>query len=155
MVRHSMEQPMSAINQARWGFFLRALAQEVDAHGGREGREILLRGVGKRLATMMPLPTVSSLEAFELEINAALAELGWGNCTLKLQEGERCIVILHTGLPAVGSSGEPAGSWLAAALEGLFETWLTNHPECGDGFSARRQSVKPTGDVILRFEQQL
>jgi hypothetical protein len=149
-----MEQPMSAINQARWGFFLRALAQEVDAHGGPEGRDVLLRGVGKRLATMLPLPGVTSLEAFELEINAVFAELGWGSCALELDEDERCIVISHTGLPAVGSSGEPAGSWLVAALEGLYETWLMNHPECGDGFSARRQSVKACGDVILRFQQQ-
>ena len=150
-----MDKPMSAINQARWSFFLRALAQEVDAHGGPEGRDILLHGVGKRLAAMMPLPMVSSLEAFELEINAVLAELGWGSCALELDEGERCIVISHTGLPAIGSNGEPAGSWLAAALEGLYEAWLTNHPECGDGFSARRQSVRPTGEMVLKFEQKL
>jgi hypothetical protein len=149
-----MEQPMSAIYQARWGFFLRALAQEVDAHGQPEGRDVLLRGVGKRLATILPLPMVSSLEAFELEINTALAELGWGKCVLNLDEGERRIVISHTGLPAIGSSGEPAGFWLAAALEGLYESWLTNHPDCSDGFSARRQNVGPTGELVLHFEQQ-
>jgi hypothetical protein len=154
MVRHGMEQTMSAIHQARWGFFLRALAQEVDAHGQPDGRDALLRGVGIRLATILPLPMVSSLEAFELEINATLAELGWGKCTLQLNEGERRIVISHTGLPMIGSSGEPAGFWLAAALEGLYETWLTNHPECSDGFSARRQGVRPTGELILHFEQQ-
>src|ERR1700761_5120486 len=93
-----MGQPMNTINQPRWGFFLRALAQEVDAHGGPDGRQILLRGIGKRLATMLPLPPVSSLEAIELEINAGLAELGWGRCGLELRENERSIVISHTGL---------------------------------------------------------
>lgn len=149
-----MEQPMSAINQARWGFFLRALAHEVDVHGGPKGRDVLLRGVGTRLAQMIPLPAADSLDGFELEINAILAELGWGSCTLELDEGKSCIMISHTGLPVLGSRGEPAGSWLVAALEGLYETWLTSHPECGEGFSAQRQSVTAFGNVVLRFQRQ-
>ncbi|HEX2940106.1 MAG TPA: cellulose biosynthesis protein BcsD [Rhodopila sp.] len=149
-----MEQPISTINRARWSFFLRALAQEVDAYGGPEGRDVLLRGIGKRLATMLPLPEVSSLEAFELEINAVLADLGWGRCALALDKGERCIVISHTGMPVIGSNGEPAGAWLVAALEGLYGAWLMNHPDCGDGFSIRRQSVEAGGDIVLNFQCQ-
>ena len=120
---------------------------------GRRGRDVLLRGIGTRLAHMLPLPTVSSLEAMALDINATLGEFGWGSCSLKPDEVARCIIIRHSGLPMIGSSGEPAGFWLAAVLEGLYEAWLMNHPECGDGFSARRQRVEDTGCLVLRFRQ--
>jgi hypothetical protein len=150
-----MEKPMTTLDQARWSFFLRALAQEVDAYGGAEGRDAVLRGVGKRLAQMLPLPVAESLQAVELEINATLAAFGWGECVLELQEAERRILIRHTGLPLIGSSGEPAGFWLGAALEGLYSAWLINHPACGDGFSAQRHAIEAGGCLVLRFQKTM
>ena len=45
-----------------------------------------------------------------------------------MNEAERCVVLDHTGLPQVGSAGEPAGTWLAPVLEGLYQVWMGQQP---------------------------
>ncbi len=136
----------------QWGF-LRALALEIDAQAGAPARDTLLRGAGQQLARLMTLPQVGSLEALEREMNGALSTLGWGSVRLTLNEAERCVMIAHAGLPRLGSAGEPAGYWLAAALEGLYEGWMAQQPGGDPTFTARRQAEITSGELLLRFER--
>ena len=93
-----------------WRTFLRGLAIELEAQAGPNASHAILRGVGQRMAELLPLTAVGSLEALELEMNAVLAEIGWGWVQVRLHEPERCVLMIHTGLPHVGSAGEPAGN---------------------------------------------
>lgn len=131
----------------QWRVFLRALADEVDALAGPGERDALLRGVGVRMARLMPLPPARSLETLEMEMNDALAAIGWGQVRLSLNEAERRLAIAHSGLPRIGAAGTPPGTWLATALEGLYETWMAQQPGSDPGLTARR--IAPgTAEVI-------
>jgi hypothetical protein len=129
---------------------LRAFAEEVDATGGAVARDALLHGVGERMAMMSPLPAVVDIAGIEIEINSLLAEWGWGSAELELNETEHALVIVHHGLPSVGSIGDPPGTWLSALLEGLYETWIGQIPGGDRGLSARRQRIL-NGAVTLRY----
>ncbi len=129
--------------------FLRALAEEIDSLAAPGERDDLLRGVGARMAKLMPVPPVESLAALELEMNDVLAGVGWGQTRLDLDEAERLVTITHTGLPRTGSLGDPPGTWLSAVLEGLYSAWMAQQPGSTATLAARRTSL---GDVItLQF----
>lgn len=113
--RQDEAQPSSSLP---WRPFLRALADEIDAQRGDGVRDEMLRATGRRMARLLPLPEVASVEALAMEMNDALAGLGWGAVTLRLDEEERRLTILHSGLPRLGGAGEPPGLWLSAVLEG-------------------------------------
>lgn len=134
----------------QWRMFLRALVDEIDSMASATERDDMLRGVGARLARLTPLPDVSTLNMLQLEINDALASLGWGHASLWLNAAERVLMITHAGLPRIGSAGDPPGSWLSALLEGLYENWLGRQPGGDASLLARRASLQ--GDaVILRY----
>jgi hypothetical protein len=137
--------------QVVWRGFLRALADEVDASAGVTARDTLLRAVGHRMARMMPLPPASSLETLEIEMNDALELCGWGAVRLDLQESDRYLVLHHSGLPRLGSLGDPPGTWLAAVLEGLYEGWMGQQPGSEPSLSARVQPHHDGSDIILRY----
>jgi len=134
-----------------WRKFLRALADEIDAqHGGDAARDELLRAIGRRMAQLLPLPEVASMEALSMEMNDALAAIGWGSVTLTLEEGEQRLTIVHVGLPRLGGAGEPPGLWLSALLEGLYESWIGQQPGSDSRLVARRVRTLP-GTIALRY----
>ena len=102
-----------------WREFLRGLADELDAVVGPSGRDSLLHATGCRMARLLPVPAVASMQALEIELNETLAAIGWGGVRLSLLEAEHCLILSHTGLPRIGAAGDPPGEWLAAVLEGL------------------------------------
>ena len=55
-----------------WRMFLRALAEEIDSLAGSGERDDMLRGVGRRMARLHPLPAVHALDALEMEANDVL-----------------------------------------------------------------------------------
>jgi hypothetical protein len=134
-----------------WRPFLRALIEEIDSLTGVNEREEMLRGVGRRMARILPLTAVGSLESLELEINDTLETIGWGSVQLSLNEGQRSLIIAHTGLPRIGSAGSPPGTWLAALLEGLYETWLAQQPGSDPNLTIRREASATASPIILRF----
>lgn len=139
---------------AEFRVFLRALATEMDALAGAERRDEVLRSVGRRMAALRPLPETDTLEALELEMNETLADLGWGSARLSLDEADRALLIHHTGLPRLGAAGEPAGLWLSAVLEGLYEGWMARQPG-GDASLAASRIGLPAPDVIaLRYGRE-
>jgi hypothetical protein len=135
---------------AVWRAFLRGLALELDAQVDTDVRIAILRATGARMAEMLALPAVDSLEALELEMNDVLAEIGWGRAELTLLEAERCVTIGHVGLPRVGSAGEAPGTWLAPVLEGLYQGWMGQQPGADPLF---RCSIKgcESGGVVIRY----
>ena len=135
----------------QWRLFVRALAEEVDNLAAPGERDEMLRGMGRRMARMAPLPAVDLLETLELEMNDTLDSLGWGRVQLHLDIDDRALMIRHAGLPLVGSLGSPPGLWLAALLEGLYEGWLAQQPGSQDRLVARRVTANSGPIVTLRF----
>lgn len=145
-------QRLQAVHAApvMWRAFLRGLAVELDAQAGRDLSVSILRSVGHRMAAMLALVAVDSLEALELEMNTVLAEIGWGNVGLTLREGERCVVLSHSDLPCIGSAGEPPGAWLGPVLEGLYEGWLGQQAGADRSFTARVKGFE-NGSLVIRY----
>lgn len=133
-----------------WRTFLRGLALELEAQAGPERAAAVLRGTGMRMAGLLGLPAVDSLESLEYEMNAVLAEIGWGAVTLSLSEAERCVLLTHAGLPPVGSAGTPPGTWLVPVLEGLYEGWMGQQPGADASFQARVRGLE-NGAIVLRY----
>lgn len=142
---------MQSSHGAQWRRFLRALADELDATTAPAARHGLLRGIGRRMATMMPLPAATSLETLEIEMNDALCQLGWGSVRFDLQEADHCLLLTHSELPRLGSAGEPPGTWLAPTLEGLYEGWMAQQPGSEPSLAARLEPHSTAGTVVLRY----
>ncbi len=135
----------------QWRVFVRALADEVDSMAKNFERDDMLRGIGRRMARLVPLPSVASLDALEVEMNDALGMLDWGSVGLHLHEGEQTLFVIHSGLPPIGSLGDPMGQWLSAVLEGLYETWLEQQPGHKASLIARRVQNSDPEVVIMRY----
>lgn len=136
---------MQGRGEPNWRVFVRALAEEVDSLAGGAERDDMLRGVGARVARLAPLPQVGTLEALEVEVNDALAALGWGEARLTLDEPARMLRIVHSGLPRIGSLLAGEGPWLAAMLEGLYESWFAQQPGADTTLTARRRPQASLG----------
>jgi hypothetical protein len=137
-----------------WRTFLRGLAVELEVHAGSEATAAILRSVGRQMARHLVLVSVDSLEALELEMNTVLAEIGWGSVHLTLQEADRCVALIHKGMPRIGSSGAPAGTWLAPVLEGLYHGWMGQQPGADKSFVA--SIGRHEGDtVFIRYGRSL
>jgi len=104
--------------------FLHSLATEFDAQAGVKARNQLLHRVGRRMATRLPLPECKTLESIELESNAILSILGWGQATMGVSNLPRGVIVSLVNGPTLAALGDPAGSWLGSAVAGLFEGWL-------------------------------
>ncbi len=135
----------------QWRLFVRALADEVDSLAGPGERDDMLRGMGRRMARMTPLAHVDQLDALEMEMNEVLGDLGWGHVQLHLNAEDRAVMIRHSGLPKVGSLGSPAGTWLAALLEGLYEGSMAQQPGSQSALVALRVPSNSSEFVVLRF----
>jgi hypothetical protein len=123
---------------------------ELDTQAGTDASIAILRGVGQQMAGLLPVVPVASLEALELEMNMLLAEINWGHVKVRLHEAERCVTMVHTGLPQVGSAGQPAGCWLAPVLEGLYQGWMAQQP--GADSSLRAQIARHEGEsIVIRY----
>ena len=143
-------EPLRA-QAVHWRLFVRALADEVDSLAAPGERDGMLRGMGRRMARMAPLAPVDRLDALEMEMNDALAGLGWGRTQLHLDAADRAVIIRHTGLPQIGSLGSPPGTWLAALLEGLYEGWMAQQPGSQETLVARLVPANSGTVVTLRF----
>lgn len=139
---------------AGWRLLLRALADGIDGALGAEGRDELLRGVGARVARLAPLSPVPTLDALAIEINDALAALGWGSAELRFDGAAGELRIVHSGLPRAGAAGDPPGTWMSALLEGLYETWLGQQPGAEAGLQARRLPGPGPEEVRLRYARR-
>ena len=139
--------------EPRLRLFLRALAEEIDLFAGSEARDTLLRKTGHRLARLMPLPAVGTMDGLEIEMNDRLAALGWGSAHLDLREEERCLVIAHAFPPRIGAAGDPPGTWFAAMLAGLYETWVADQPGGDPSLTAERQGDDGPEMITLRLRR--
>ena len=137
-----------------WRMFIRALAEEVDSLAGSGERDDMLRGVGRRMARLNPLPPVQTLDALEMEINDALEGLGWGEASLRVNEADRTLEVVHAGLPRIGSLGSPPGQWLSALLEGLYDGWFAQQPGSKAALSSRRVGGSGGDTVVMAYARR-
>jgi Cellulose synthase subunit D len=145
------ETERGKFHRVRWNGFLRALAEEIDNSAGAAARDGLLRNVGLRMARLMPLPITESLDGLTIEANDILGAIGWGSASVTVSEADRCLMIVHRGLPRLGAAGNPPGAWLSALLEGLYEGWLGQQPGSTPGLTARRQPIQSANEIVLRY----
>ncbi len=137
-----------------WRPFLRALAEEIDAVAGSAGRDALLRGVGRQLARLHPLPARDSADGLALEMNETLDGFGWGRVRIAFAERERCLFLTHEGLPRVGGGGDPPGSWLAGVLVGLYEGWMAQQPGADASLVAWRVASSTPDEIVIRYGRE-
>ena len=57
------------------------------------------------------------------------------------------MILRHSDLPRIGSAGEPPGTWLAPALEGLYQGWMGQQAGADPSFNARANDYE--GDTIV------
>ncbi len=148
-------QPLQPVRAAQdWRPFLRALAEEIDGVAGPAGRDALLRGVGRQLARLQSLPARESTDGLALEMNAVLEGFGWGRMRFSFDERERCLLLMHEGLPRVGGGGDPPGTWLAGVLVGLYEGWMAQQPGSDPSFVARRVPAAHAEEIVIRYGRE-
>lgn len=133
-----------------WSIFLRAMADAIDGLGGPVARDVWLRSVGERVGAMRPITPVANMEQLTMEMNDALAAMGWGQMGFQLNEQDRSLLITHTNPPRIGAAGDPPGTWLSALLEGLYHAWMNQLPGSDASLEARRLRVTPQ-TVLLRY----
>lgn len=126
------------------------MAEAIDALGGPVARDVWLRGVGERMGAMRPIGPVPNMESLAMELNDALATMGWGSVGFQLNEQDRSLLITHTDLPRIGSAGDPPGTWLSALLEGLYRTWMNQLPGADPTLVATRLRVTAQ-TILLRY----
>jgi hypothetical protein len=148
--RQKTQETPDAPSSAAWRVFLRSLAAELDAQAGPEASVAILRATGRQMAGLLALIAVGSLEALELEMNAVLADIGWGRVRVTLNEAERCVVLSHSDLPPIGSAGEPLGAWLAPVLEGLYQGWMSQQPGSDPQFVAQVRGYEDA-TILIRY----
>jgi hypothetical protein len=144
--------PDKASQAIDWSVFLRAMADEIDAMGGAQARDALLRGVGRRMAAMRPISPAPNLETLAMEINDHLGVMGWGSVGFVLSDRDHALLITHTQLPRIGAAGDPPGTWVSAVLEGLYSGWMNQMPGADHSLTVRRLRLTPQ-TVLLRYGQ--
>jgi hypothetical protein len=137
--------------QPQWRSFLRAFAEQLDASTDPAARDVLLRGIGARMARMHPMPGASSIDTLELEMNDGLAALGWGSVRLELQEAAHRMLFHHSNLPRINWAGDPPGTWLAPMLTGLYQTWMAQQQGADPDLVAELHGLPADGIVVLRY----
>lgn len=145
-----MTDAMNGGRAIDWSIFLRAMAEEIDALGGKGARDALLRGIGGRMALMRPIAAAPDMDTLVMDLNDTLGEMGWGGVSFQLNEQDRSLQIVHTYPPRIGAAGDPPGTWISALLEGLYEGWMNQLPDSDKELVARRTSVTPQV-VLLRY----
>lgn len=134
-----------------WRPLLRALPEALDAIAGESGRDAVLHGLGRQLATQHPLSAQSSTAGLALEMNDILGHFGWGRVRIAFSAADACLYLTQEDLPRIGGRGDPPGTWLAAVFEGLYEGWLAQQPGADATFTARRVPAVDDGTVLIRY----
>ena len=147
--------PHPSPSTVEWRAFVRGFAEEVDTLASPGERDAMLRGIGRRMSRMLPLPPARDLATLEMEMNDALTALGWGTVRLQLLAPERMLQMTHLDLPRIGSLGAPPGSWLSALLEGLYDGWLAQQPGHAATLSTRRLADFAGQAVVMSYGRQM
>lgn len=129
----------------QWRTFLTALAAELPSQLGDGPAQLILQGVGNRMAQAIVLPVCQSLADAEVAINSVMRDMGWG--WVQLVETDHQIEIAVNEPPM----GTPeTGSWLCPVLEGLFTTWMQSLG-AGTHLEARVGAPMQPGLIVMSF----
>lgn len=129
-----------------FSLFIHSLATELELQAGAEESDALLYSVGRRMADRLPLPACDTTAAFELECNANLALIGWGQFSLGFDAQKNALHLSLHDFPRTGALGKPAGTWLAGFYNGLITGWFS---QMGETVKLRR--VAPSESLTITF----
>jgi hypothetical protein len=97
------------------------------------------------------MPARESLDGLAMEMTETLDGFGWGAVRIAFSQSEHCLVLAHEGLPRVGGAGEPAGTWLAGTLVGLYEGWLAQQSGADASLVARRVTSAQPEEIVIMY----
>lgn len=138
--------------RAHWGPLLSAFVKEVDGTINAAVRDAWLRRAGAQMALDRALPQVDSLDELERQVNAALADLGWGKAEFSFDPASRVLTIRHARVPTVDAAARTTPPWFPAVLEGLYTAWLGQQPDAGSAdLQARQSAPLHEGSVALVY----
>lgn len=123
---HELDQAYHAVRSCspQWRAFLSAFAVELQT--GAEPAEVrgFLRQIGRRMADLVPLPKVETVEALEAAMNEAWGRMEWGWVRLFPEDGG--VRIVHGSYPNAFAdpSNELWPQGAAALMEGIYGQWM-------------------------------
>lgn len=144
LLRYYVDQQCSR----QWSGFLLSLAQELQSLADEGELRPLMRQVGRRMASQMPLPAADTLEDLQAAINQLWDRLGWG--WVSLQERASLIVIEHCAAPLQSAFGSASLAWSPGLLEGIYEQWF-RMAGAGEGATVCQSSEVPEEPLMLAF----
>lgn len=104
----------------QWLGFVSAMAEEFVAELPEAEAARLLGRIGRRFAVLHPLPAAITLDAVEVAANRVWADLEWGACRMREQQGH--VDICHVAAPINLAVGDAA--WVDGFLEGVYQGWF-------------------------------
>lgn len=114
-------------NNKQWRHFVMTLIQEMYASAGAADACAFLRHVGAQIAQANPVGEQPTLEGLEGALNAVLQTLDWG--WVRLTVDNQAVRIVHGAYPGITETAEFWGPSIAAALEGMYQTWFEAQAE--------------------------
>jgi hypothetical protein len=134
----------------QWAPFLASMAAELAAHADPHSSASFMRAIGVRVARLLPLGHLNTLEDLEERINVNLSHMAWGWTHLTVAEDH--IVIVHGACPNV-LEHDTDQSWpplMAEVLGGAYTAWLAGQGSPGATTICRDATARP-----LVFEHRI
>lgn len=131
----------------QWRDWIAALAPVLVDEIGEARAWDLMQRTGSAVARRRPLRPCETLAMLQETVEEELNRLNWGWAKFSVRGSG--VDIMHGAYPFAPAPDDPAGSWFAAVLEGLYTEWLSalsGNPELTTIATVRPESV---GDVIL------
>lgn len=108
----------------QWRFFLSALGEELVQTLSEDKLRIVMRQLGQRVATQLPLGDCSTLQEIQNAANLHWDALNWG--WVELSEHASYLRLRHYCAPVLHAFGSSAAGWSPAFLEGVYQQWLAS-----------------------------
>lgn len=132
----------------QWKFFLLSLAEEFTSSFDQLQSQHVIHNVGKRLATLLPLPPLETLEDMEQAINRVWETIDWG--WVSLDASQNHLSIKHFAAPLDSAFSESHRAWSAALLAGVYDKWF-ELAGANEGLSVRHNASTPLTPGSFEF----
>ena len=132
-------------NALLWPALVTAMIAEVQEGATSEQAQGLFRSLGGRIAVMISIEDIRSLDSLCDHINILWAQLGFGHVAMTLDDAG--IDLRHSGVPHMPSPTDD-GAWsamIAPVLEGAYDVWFR---AMGSSTKLRTRLVKQDEDCI-------
>lgn len=132
----------------QWKFFLLSLAEEITSSFEHQQSRFFIHNVGKRIATLLPLPQIETLEDMEQAINRTWETIDWG--WVSLDASHNRLSITHFATPLDAAFSESHRAWSAALLAGIYDRWF-EVAGANQGLSVQHNASNPMTHGTFEF----